>query len=454
MPRPLKPANELGRLIRDHVHDDSQRTLKRLPIGYKTLLGIIKRQPSSKDELEQKTVGKLSVILGLSESAIRSHYRQLPSTKVVSAIGSTNIPTSGKPDSHYDRRVLSALIANEDADVFLKAHRGIHEEVRAYGPCLQLRNWLLPERMPNENGLSWSNITISPPAKDQRFEFDRKLIDAALFKSLEGSRNGIKLSLVRLHPLNDVAEEGYWAHFETAWTDYITVQACQSTVIPNRTLRHNHMDLDPSKHGIPSTLTLNFVARFADKAYWLIRRSQTVRQENGRVSFSGEEQIKPEDFDHKNPMEAWTVRTLMEEVYPYRDFSHHSPQAAEVREQILAARYLSLFLEEKYGSFGLVVFIQLGIDSKRFVDLYYRNRLETARRADTEGVRYLLPEAELLQFMQTGRCVAHRMLDRDAILTIAIDELKREEPDDGCARLHHTSLYRMHQTCELLGLCL
>jgi hypothetical protein len=108
-----------------------------------------------------------------------------------------------------------------------------------------------------------------------------------------------------------------------------------------------------------------YVARFDDAKYLTIHRSDTVATEKSKVSFSGEEQMKPADIESIQIMDNWVIRSLMEEVFNFRDYSIHSDEGTQIREMISST--LSLFMDEPDGTFSILGFVQLKIKGPIYV---------------------------------------------------------------------------------------
>jgi hypothetical protein len=196
---------------------------------------------------------------------------------------------------------------------------------------------------------------------------------------------------------------------------------------------------------------LHYVLRFSDKKYLVIRRSKTnVTFEEGRVSFSGEEQMAPEDADRTSQVEDLTIRALMQEAFHFEYHTLDSTEASLIRSMVEAMRFLSLSLEEKYGQFALLGFVQLNISSERYAEFYKENSRH-GLDIDDEGIRYLMGEDDVVRFFENGQAKMRRLTDPQRYIGIALDELTSGQ-GDAPAQLHSSSLYRMWKVSKLLGI--
>lgn len=164
------------------------------------------------------------------------------------------------------------------------------------------------------------------------------------------------------------------------------------------------MSIYPHSHRIPNSLCLHYVLRTSDGYFLMIHRSKTVAYEVDRVSFSGEEQFKPEDLavDGFNTFDACVLRAVMEEVYPRLGFGLNSNQGKDILGRIDFARCMSFFLEEKFGNYSLLAYIQLKDDSAIFRAAFRESLKNSEFRADREGTRYLASEEDLKKFLKLG----------------------------------------------------
>jgi hypothetical protein len=350
--------------------------------------------------------------------------------------------------------VYNALLHDDNAEAF-RISKGLeYNDAPSFGRTFELRNWIFPRRSVPENGLSESEITIEKPST--RFSnFDASIVDVPTVSKLtaEKSNNGKKVSLVGLFPALDVSDENLRVvRLTTAESDYYTNMGALATIQNDRAIRHRNMSIKPEAHRIPNAISIHYVIRFSDGKLLASHRSKDMAYDPEHVSFSGNEQLKPEDFESDRPLEMWLLRSMLEEVFPLRKFSIDSPEALEAASLIALSRFLSLYLEEKVGNFGLVCFVQFNVSSAVFAAKYYGRRLNSSFGEDKEGKPYLMTEAELARFFESGKCELMGLTDADNTLTIAIDGLNSEKVGEAYWRLDSTSLYRMWLVGQLLGI--
>ena len=352
----------------------------------------------------------------------------------------------------FDEQVEAYLFANPDAQTFRQFYGIEAEETPIFGPNLELRSRLRPHQPPNLNGIGAESIEIRD-ANVSFQNFDRGICDVATvdrFKA-EQSENGIKLSVVDLKP-EDISDEGSKLLITVQRSDFYTVRSFLETVSKDLNLRHHQMSIYPNSHRVPHSLCYHYVLRFSDGKYLLIHRSKKVAYEPSRVSFSGEEQLKPEDLYHPllRPYDHLVLRTLMEEVFPRLNYSVDSKEGHETRQAISYHRLLSVFLEEKFGNISMLGFVQLQFDSQKYREGYLA-AIKRGARSDNEGVRYIASEEDIEEFFKTGRMSIESLVDPRRSLTVEINPLDENHYRPDVAYLHSSALYRMYQAGRLLG---
>lgn len=255
--------------------------------------------------------------------------------------------------------VRKALLHDEDAEAFRLSKDLDYDQAPSFGRIFQIRNWILPHTQLAENGLAPSEIAIDPPL-EAFSNFETSIVDGATVDRLIARRefDGKKVSLVGLLPRQDVSDENLGAvRLITAESTYFLNMGALTTIKNNRLLRHQNMSLDPESHTIPNAISIHYIIRFLDRKFLANHRAKTMAYDPERISFTGNEQLKPEDFIDDRPLDRWLFRSLLEEVFRLRKFAPESPEALTAKSQIAFGRFLSLYLEEKVGNFGLVCFV-------------------------------------------------------------------------------------------------
>jgi len=406
-------------------------------------------QNTGKNE-EQRTVMEIRHYL-LTGSWTETQSRNLRSSdNALSAARSAMLSARAESTFSLHPLVERALFADEAALIFLEC---CDAEETCFGNNIEIRNWLRPNAAAIDNGLSGRDITIRRElvAFDN---FDRTLIDKATINRLKSENrvNGVKLTLVTISP-PDISDEGLkWVSFDMQDTDYFTIIGFLATIIPDQRLRHQNMNVRPDKNRIPGYFVLHYIVRFRDKKFLTIHRSDQVTFSQNRLSFSGEEQMTPEDIARgANCCDDWMVRSLMQEAFHYRHYALDSKEAEQIRSMIVMTKFLSLFLEEQYGQFGLMGFAQLNIDSDEYAAFYKKQIKALTGGIDNEGRRYLMDECELTRCLREGRCEVQRLIDQNKTIPIALDGVNWDSGRTAI-RLHASSLYRMWKVCQLIGI--
>ena len=345
-----------------------------------------------------------------------------------------------------------ALFSDPDALAFREMHQ-LDEDERSYGKIFEVRNWLSPRKSVHETGLSPSAVhfTRSPLPFSN---FERSLINQETIASLRQSNsfNGVKMALVGLRPPLDVLEEGGIIHLEVAETDYYTIMGCLTKITNSRELRHRNMALKPEANRIPGTFGVQLIVRLADRQFLALHRSRDVAYDKDCVTFTAEEQLNTQDLEADYPAENLIIRAIMEEILPLRGFSLSSPQGTQVRSIVGPTRILSLALEEPFGNFSLVAFVQLTIDGRTYVDLYDRLKLISAARADREGRRYFVTEGDMVRFFDTGKCQIRSISDPNKMIVVGVDGVAGGDHTEVPAPVDCGTLYRMYLAGQLLGI--
>lgn len=218
---------------------------------------------------------------------------------------------------------------------------------------------------------------------------------------------------------------------ELKHTDWFTLRQVQAQLSRDQALRREFANVDPQRSRIPGSLCLHYIVRFAGGELLCMRRNQAVASHPGRWSFSGEEQLHPEDLAAGRPVEALFQRALLEEVFPLAR-SNLSPADSwkAVNEVLHSMRLWSVFVETSIWNFSLFGVFQLQVNAASF-ELYYRSLSEYHfGKRDLEGEMFVASMPELRDLFRTGRCQVRGLFDEQPVELLAAD-------------LHPTSAYRL-----------
>lgn len=331
-------------------------------------------------------------------------------------------------------------------------------EMSPFGPVLELRSFVR-ENTPflKDQGIPGSKVKIT--SSGVAFEnFDPSLKDEKKLEELihqyGETGSGPKLSVVKVFPqvwLEDCGIDNF--RLELQLSDFYTVSSFLSTIAENEDLRHSLMSIYPDGNRIPNSLCLHYVLRTSDGYYLLIERNSSVSYEKERVSFSGEEQFKPEDLatDGYNPFDACALRALMEEVYPRLGFGVNSAEGRDLWQRVQFVRCLSFFLEEKFGNYALLCFIQLKDDSDSLRRAFKEGMARTDKkyRVDREGTRFLASEDEIQSFLQEGKMTVSGLNDEGRKLLVVTPGME-EQAAPGAKALHASSGIRLYAIARIL----
>jgi hypothetical protein len=249
--------------------------------------------------------------------------------------------------------------------------------------------------------------------------------EAAKPPHISQGTNGIKFALVgKSADVTDDAE----LRLHVRLTNFYTVNDSVPVLEQNSDLRKTFGRIDPSLSQIPHSINLEHLARFAD-GYVLCWFRENLAVHNKRWSFTGEEQLKIEDFGLPNTMERWARRTYLEEVLPLRG-GNYDEKWSRYEYTVNSMRVWSLFVEEESWNYDLFGVFNLALSREDFIHLCKRLRAE-GNTWDREGRPYMVSEDEIMSLLINGQCTAI-----DPFNTKNEEKVKQEN-------LHRSSRYRL-----------
>lgn len=227
-------------------------------------------------------------------------------------------------------------------------------------------------------------------------------------------------------------------------TRYFSIMRARPAVESIFALRKKFGHAEPHKNRIPHALGLQFVALFADGQVLAIQRAKDTFPFPGTWSFSGEEQCASIDlsWDERDRMKNYTLRTIVEEVFPLARIAHPArlkPVMEEVQRYVADRRIIGLLLEEPIVTFSFFVIFRLNIKAKEYSE-EVRNLVRNGRgQMSREGLYFSVSFPDL-PLLLSGRGVQARPL------------FGVHEESIAPGNLHPTSLYRLTRLLEVMGL--
>lgn len=209
--------------------------------------------------------------------------------------------------------------------------------------------------------------------------------------------------------------------------------------------RHSQFGIFPKDNGIPNAFCLHGIVEFSDGSILASKRSGNLDWYSQSWSLSFEEQLSDSDFEQEgvNVAEAWTRRSVCEEIFPLRTVYQRTPSEAwnEVAAYFDYIKFCSIIFDEANFCYSAVVFLKLNISSKRYEELYEYFKLNFKDSRDPEGDLYTIGLKEQRNIIDGN--FAHDSLEQSVVQNFS-EALKvgtsvREE----VIKLHPSSLYRL-----------
>lgn len=276
--------------------------------------------------------------------------------------------------------------------------------------------------------------------KDLEKDFNASDIYDAANKEIPNIQeaNGKKFCLAHIkHPLSD--EPFIKLSFEE--TRYYTVQGVIDDVKHNHEFRMAFTSTDPKEHKIPNAFCLHYLAEFSDENVLVFQRAAGLGYYEGKISFSGEEQMAKVDMENEFDDIGATLlfqRAVIEEIFPIakkpldsctKDVVSKFYKLAE--QHVESMRAFSVFMESEISNFAMMGYIKLNLTIDQYRETY-RRFVQDGSPASKEGNLHYTNIHELERLLITHECNIYELKSEQPVL------IKSED-------LHPTSRYRIIQ---------
>ena len=210
--------------------------------------------------------------------------------------------------------------------------------------------------------------------------------------------------------------------------------------IKDRGVRHAHLSLRPEEHEIPNAFCFHYLALTLDGYLLAIQRradNPTPDYEQGKLSISGEEQLRLADLDDATPAFHWLLRTVTQELFGFTSDQARTEQHRIERFVDWKAFLIwTVFMEEPRGNFGITGLVPLTVTLSDYKEKRGEFRLEPTGH-EYEGDRCAILQDDALNLFQGGK--------------IRVLHLEQERWFDvGLSELHVSSCYRLFLYFSLL----
>lgn len=237
-------------------------------------------------------------------------------------------------------------------------------------------------------------------------------------------------------PLLVVDDEDFTVEFSR--TDFNTWQSVQDKTLNDSNLRWQWSHLDPTLNRLPQSMSLQYIVRFIDTGELLTMwRKRGLKGQEGKWSFSGEEQLDERDFASTTvPVaEFFFRRCFIEEVFGRRvedEARINQIWDEHCAKLVYSHRIWSFFMEENTGIFQTFGVYNLHGAPAQLREIHERALSAGWGARDDEGPWYTVTWSGAEKLLTDGHCEANRLHGTPEPAVI------KAETD-----LHTTSRYRL-----------